>query len=202
MKYLQLFENFGENLIYNWFRLPLSFKEEDKINRINDLLTKGIKFGPNDNVSKFKKYPYCISTTRNDKFRYGSKCEIRVVLDRYIISHKFRVDAFRFYDSMEYEERIYSKVPTYLSPKLILRIECDNKWYDTIKKLDNPNNIEIKLVPDLLDRSIRNTTGGFPNNYRTELSKPGSVIFGRYSKDDNEVRQQMIDHFQKEKGIK
>lgn len=187
MKHLKLFEDFkiNGNLIYNWFRLPFS-GDEDKINRINDLLTKGIKFGPNDYTPTFKKYPFCISTSRNEKYRYG-KNEIRIVLDRDVVSKKFRVDAFRYYDSLEYEERIYSKVDTYLPTKLILRIECDEKWYDTIKKLDNPNNIEIKLVKDLLNRDIRNTTGGFPNSLRTNLSRPGVYIRSSSKEDDNDM---------------
>lgn len=147
MKHLKrIFEEIDENLIYNWVSIPYPDQIDNILNikRLQDILISGIKFRENDDLKTISKYPYAISTTRNPNWRWGGGV-IRISLDRSELSRKFKVMPFRSNGFVEWEERIFSKVPIYINPDLILKIECGEKYYDMIKLLDNPNNIKIEL---------------------------------------------------------
>jgi hypothetical protein len=147
MKHLKrIFEELEENLIYNWVSIPYPEEINNKLNieRLQNILINGIKFKSNDDLNSSSKYPYVVSTTRNPSWRWGGGV-IRVSFDRTELSNFFKISPFSYHGFVEWEERIFSKVFTYIKPRFIIKIECSKEWYNIIKSLDNPNNIIIEL---------------------------------------------------------
>lgn len=166
MKYIQsILEFASDSLIYNWVKLPSrnNPSDESNENRLRILLSDGILFKPDD--LKNKKYPYSISTTRNKRYKYGSN-EIRVVMNRDKVSRVHHTEPLLYASEYhnpwkvikvgidldrkkEFEERIYSKRPGYVSSKLFERIECTDVYYNILRELENPNSVKIVLNNDL-----------------------------------------------------
>jgi hypothetical protein len=168
---IKIFEEFVENLIYNWVKLPNRSIIDDPLNieRMSQLLTHGLKFRPNDGGGRrdrmnAHKYPFCISTTRNKRWKYGNN-EIRVVMDIKKVGELYRVDPLAFASERgEYEERILSKKDGYLSPKYFTCIEVSSKYFEIFRSLDNPYNVDIKLNDDMI--VPRNMVGKVTGNIK------------------------------------
>lgn len=186
MRYIKIFEEFtNDNILYNWITLTRGdgtdkASNPESIDRLEKLLIYGIKFGKNDGGGldndrwnkKNEKYPYCISTTRNKRWRWGPN-EIRVTLNKQKIENSFKIEPIQYAASYstfyngnkdgtykhEFEERIYSKKDKYLGTNCIIKIEATKKIFDVLSKLKNPNNIELVLNDNLVNDTLASARG-------------------------------------------